>query len=557
MSPLLSSDLSCRSKSCSCLDSDGHDASISLALIKPLPSSLKLQMYNICFDDIAPTAISQAPVVARPRFSHLCDDQDTVQGEEQERLNHVTDNSLPEYESETATLANSSPRISLDLDITRDSFHPAEEEHTQEHACSLAAHSALGVQLLEALQSQLSTQRIMKSDNSARDALSNSLRTIRAQYAQVSRALREELKTNSSLSADLQTEHAARKLAEDALADILLQNFTLFEHNKLLISRDTALRNDTSFISKFTADHRTRFASKDKLRSAFLVRSFGEDVANPDCHSRHSSISAAPRTQDILIDSLPRTQSMIDLPGSISPKAESRHTTLEIQLVAVQDELHITKRQLSATEQRCDTLSAKVASLQKYMSSCVDTCSTALEVERGLRYEVEMRVHELLCETTALKGQAKIVEGEFDGEKTEKDGYVHQMSSITATILERCESLEKENLKQKDLIRDMSEKLATRGDLQTEAKQLRDDITCYEKLTNDLQMKEKERSVDMRLGAKAGKVCGLCPEEEENAHECPDIQRTVACITRPRQFVQNGFLEASCEWYDRRTASSG
>ena len=465
-------------------------------------------MSDVCFDDIVLTAISPAPVVACPRSSYLCDDQDTVQGEEQERLNHVTGNNLPEYESETATLADSSPRTSLDLDIAHDSFHPAEEEHTKEHACSLAAHSALGVQLLEALQSQLSAQRIMKSDSSARDGLSNSLRTIRAQYAQVSRALREELKTNGSLSADLQTERAARKLAEDALADILLQNFTLVEHNKLLVSRDTALRNDISFISKFTADHRTRFASEDKLRSALSVRSFDENAAYLDCHSRHSSISAAPHTQDILIDSLLRTQSMIDLPGSMLPRAESRHTTLKIQL-AVQDELHITKRQLSVTEQRCDTLSAKVASLQKHISSCVDKCSTALEVERGLRYEVEMKVHELLCETTALKGQAKIVEGEFDGGKTEKDGHVHRMSSITAAILERCDSLEKENLKQRDLIRDMSEKLATHGDLQTEAKQLRDDITCYEKLTNDLQIKKKERSVDMQLGAKAGKVCDL------------------------------------------------
>ena len=527
MSPLLFYNLSsCRSKSCSCLDSDGHDASVSLASIKPLPSSLvidsvkqfgrfslicdgnlqKLQMYNVCFDDIAPTAISPAPVVARPRFSHLCDEQDTVQREETERL---TSNSSPEYESEIATLADSSPRISLDLEISRDSLSPAEEERTKEHVCSLAAHSALGVQLLEALESQLSAQRIMKSDNSARDTLSNSLRTIRAQYAQVSRALREELKTNSSLSADLQTERAARRLAEDALANILLQNFTLFEHNKLLISRDTALRNDTSFISKSTTDHMTRFASRDKLRSAFSVRSFGKDVANSDCHSRHSSISAAPHTQDIPIDTLLRTRSMIDLPGS---KAESHHTTLKIQLVAVQDELHITKRQLFVTEQRCDTLSAKAASLQKHISSCVDKCSTALEVERGLRYEVEMRVHELLCETTVLKGQAKIVEGEFDGEKAQKDDHIHQMSSITAAIVERCDSLEKENLKQRDLIRDMSEKLATHGDLQTEAKHLRDDITHYEKLTNDLQMKEKERLVDMRLGAKAGKVCDIFSE---------------------------------------------
>jgi len=101
-----------------------------------------------------------------------------------------------------------------------------------------------------------------------------------------------------------------------------------------------------------------------------------------------------------------------------------------------------------------------------------------------------------------------IVEGEFDREKTVKDGHIRQMNSITAAILERCDILEKENLKQKDLIRDMSEQLATHGDLQTEAKQLRDDITRYQKLTND-QMKERERSVDMRLGAKAGKVCDL------------------------------------------------
>ena len=456
---------------------------------------------------------SVVDIAPNPESSHSCNDQESTQGHKQESPDYVACKHLFGYEGEIATLEGNHARISLDLDTSKHALARVEEEHPQEQVCSLAAHSALGAQLLEALQSQLSVQRRMKNESPVRDGLLDSLRTIRAQYVEVSRALREELTINTSVNADLRAECAARKLAEDALADILLKNFTLVEQNKLLVSQNTSLQNDTSFlISKFAPDHWTQLVLEDKLRS---VRTDGKDVGNLDCHSHHLSISETLHTQPFLVDTLLQPQGMIVLPVSISPTADSRCTTLKSRLITVQDELHITKCRLAVAEQRCDTLSAKVSSLQAHISTCVDECGTALEVERELRYEVETRAHELLCETMALKGRTKIAESEFDWKRTsispwkEEGGHVYQMSNITAAILERCDTLEKGNLKQDDLIRDMSEKLASHEDLQTDAKQLRDDIARYDKLMKELRMKEKERSVDKRLRTKAGKVCNL------------------------------------------------
>jgi chromosome segregation ATPase len=180
--------------------------------------------------------------------------------------------------------------------------------------------------------------------------------------------------------------------------------------------------------------------------------------------------------------------------------------------VVVQDELHIAKRQLSATEERCDALSAKVSLLQNHISTCVDECGAALEVERELRYEVEERVRELLCETTALKGQAKVIECKAECKRTsmgawkETDGQVDPMSGIVVAVFERCDTLEEENLK---LIRELSENVVTHEGLQTEVNKLKEDVVRYEKIVTGLQMKEKERTVDMRLKTQAGRVHDL------------------------------------------------
>jgi len=353
--------------------------------------------------------------------------------------------------------------------------------------------------------------------------------------------------TNASLTADLRAERAARQLAEDALANLLLKNFTLVEYNKLLISKDNALQNDiSSLISKPASDNWTRLALENRMRSAPSARTFGKDVANL-CHS---SISVTPHMHELPADSPLRKQGATGLSESIFTTSDSSQTSLRAQLVVVQDELHITKRQLAVTEQRRHNLSAKVTFLQEHITTCVDECGAALEVERELRYELEDRVHELLCETMVLKGQAKVIEGGVDRQKTfigrgalqEADKQANQPSGATVAVFERCNTLEKENLKQNDLVRELSEKIINHEDLQTEATKLKGDVTRYKKIVTALQMKEKERTVDMRLKAKAGQVRNLfsgfvlfylmasaaetrAKGTEENGYERPYIRR--------------------------------
>ena len=405
-----------------------------------------------------------------------------------------------------ATLQANHARISQDLDTPRQAPNRIAEKHTKERVCSFAAHSALGAQLLENLQAQITNQE-RTNELSMQDALLDSLRTIRAQHARASQALRDESTINKCLTADLQAERVARKSAEDMLADLLPKNFALVEHNKLLTTRDTTLQNDiSSFLSQSSNNSRMQLVLEDKSHLTPAPRMFGKDLGNSVSHSNPLSpiISLSPYTQDLLADALLHIQGATGPPSSITLSVESRQTALRAQLVTVQDELHITKRQLSITEQRCDTLSTKVACLQEHVSTCVDECGAALEVERELRYEVEARVQELLCETTALK------DGKTDCRKTpmawkETGDQVYRMSDIAVAAFERCDILEEENRKQRDLIRELSEKVTSQEGI-TEIRRLRDEVACYAKLVTGLQMREREHIVDMRFKTIAGQV---------------------------------------------------
>jgi hypothetical protein len=91
----------------------------------------------------------------------------------------------------------------------------------------------------------------------------------------------------------------------------------------------------------------------------------------------------------------------------------------------------------------------------------------------------------------------------------EPGGHIHQMNCIVAAAFERCETLEKENLQQNDLILDLSQKVAARDGLEREAILLKDGVARYETMVTELQMKEKEHTVDIRLKTKAAQVSDL------------------------------------------------
>ena len=190
------------------------------------------------------------------------------------------------------------------------------------------------------------------------------------------------------------------------------------------------------------------------------------------------------------------------------PTIESRQAAVRVELIAAQDKLHIAERKFAVAVQRCDKLSTTVASLQQHIITCVDECSAALEVERELRYEVEARVQDLLCEL-AFKTHGGLADTGVIGKTTsgawkETSSHVQQMDSIAIAAFERCDMLEKESLKQNDLIRELSAKVAAQDGLQNELAELKGKVTRYQGMEAELRMKVREHRTDIRQKIKAG-----------------------------------------------------
>lgn len=401
-----------------------------------------------------------------------------------------------------AGLGDSRAHISQDPDAAREALSMSKGEHTRDRVCSLAAHSALGAQLLDTLHAQLSAQKTLAQESDMRDGLLNSLRQIRAQYTDVSRKLRNALVVNCSLTAELEKERAARVTAESALANLASKNLTLIEHNKVLLGREPTLPND-SFISH----RRSHLATDSHLQVAIPAR-----MAIPMSHSRQSSISEAYQPQAFLAEPSLRQLEGSSASGLICWTTEFRRAALRTKLIAAENELHIAKQHLAISERRCDTLSTKVSSLQANLTICVDECSRALAVERELRYEVEARVHDLWCKAQSFEDQGRDLETEADCKPfpvkawRQTGGYVRQMNAISMAAFDRCDALERDNLKQNDIIAELSKKIADHENLVKGVDILGQDIARYKGTIAELETRVRERFEDRYYRLKARKV---------------------------------------------------
>jgi len=162
-------------------------------------------------------------------------------------------------------------------------------------------------------------------------------------------------------------------------------NFTLLEHNKLLVGRDAALQHDiSSLITKSQADEWMRGVLEAELRRRTPANAESVNEVSPP----------AP-----VID---RPTLTLEHPG-----------TLRAELVSTRDELHIARARLTTAEQQCTTLTQRVSSLQKQLVMCLDSSSQALDVERDLRADVEERSRVLAEENAALKAKLTSLEEVF------------------------------------------------------------------------------------------------------------------------------------------------
>ncbi|KAF9053664.1 hypothetical protein BDZ89DRAFT_289576 [Hymenopellis radicata] len=247
---------------------------------------------------------------------------------------------LLNVEEKIALLESTNKRLSVELEETRDALL-TERDGRIAYPESQATTP----------QSEVVWERKLRME------MLEALKKVRTQNTVLSRSVREHQEHCESLSSLLAEERAQRETAEDELSRLAQVNFTLFEHNKLLVERDLAFQKMTS----------------------------------------------SPHPGD---------------PLEFQNLKPADDDSLRTQLNAATDELHITNLRLAASEEKCSDLSEHVSFLQQQMTQCLDSSAQALEVERELRAEFMGRANIALEENERLRAQISTVERQLHSSRT-------------------------------------------------------------------------------------------------------------------------------------------
>ncbi|KAF8212249.1 hypothetical protein K438DRAFT_1751758 [Mycena galopus ATCC 62051] len=296
-----------------------------------------------------------------------------------------------DFESRIADLESRHTRTSVELEETRDALNSERAARRSSNRFSTLSHARFSSISSSSHGSDGtgSDQNEADYERRLRDELQDTLKKIRAQNATISRSLRQKEETCTSLSTALEEERSARKAADEEVARLTAANFTLLEHNKLLVGRDKGLQEDISaLVTKSQADEWMRGVLEAELHRRGPPSS---EYANEASESR---------------------------PEPLRPTLTLEHQgNVRAELVSTRDELHITKVRLATAEKNCTTLTQRVSALQKELVMCLDSSAQALDVERELRADVEERSRGLADENSTLNTRLKTLEEVFpDGQ---------------------------------------------------------------------------------------------------------------------------------------------
>ncbi|KAJ7940651.1 hypothetical protein B0H13DRAFT_1939141 [Mycena leptocephala] len=308
-----------------------------------------------------------------------------------------------DFESRIAELESRHTRISVELEETRDALNSERAARRASNRFSTLSHARFSSisSSTHRSDSPSSEQNDADYERRLRDELQESLKKIRSQNAMISRSLRQKEETCASLSSALEEERSARKAADEEVAKLSAANFTLLEHNKLLVGRDSALQEDiSSLVTKSRADEWMRGVLEAELRRRGPTNSDGvNEMSEPH-------------------------------PEADRPTLTLEHQgDLRAELVSARDELHITQVRLSTSDQQCATLTRRVTALQEQLVMCLDSSSQALEVERELRADVEERSRVLAEENGAMKTRLTLLEEAFPNGQAPEAWVKHSSSS--------------------------------------------------------------------------------------------------------------------------------
>lgn len=273
--------------------------------------------------------------------------------------------------------------MSVELDTTKDCLIDEREERAVER---YSAALVSGVPHSSTIDGDVGEQFDSTDEHRMHIGLMDTLQKIRAQNTLLTRSLREYKVKSANLSNALETERNERNGVEEEIQRLSQLNFTLLEHNKLLVGRDSSLQEDIStLITKSQADDWMRGILEAELRQARQTTSTPQEQ---DLTAVHPDAVVAPVAE---IKALELTL--------------EHQGPLRAQLISTQDELHITRLRLVESEKQCDALTKKISSLQDNLTLCLDSSSEALEVERDLRAEVTDRLYALEEENIILLGK--------------------------------------------------------------------------------------------------------------------------------------------------------
>lgn len=288
------------------------------------------------------------------------------------------ESAMQEYEERIALLESQNARISVELRATRDALADEREDRRIERQSVIMSSGSSSTS--GRTDSLVNEHSEILYERKLRMEILESLKKVRAENMTISRSLRECQDNYASLSSVLEVEQREKEDLREEIKKLTQKNFMLFEHNKLLAGRDSALQDQiSSLMTKSQADDWMRSVLEEELQAA-----------------RHSPTKQA---YDFLSAHVKRN-------GASTPSITLEHQgPLRAQLVTACDELHVARRCVEVSEKRCEELESRVSSIQREMSQCLDSSAQALDVERELRAEVEEYARQLEEENARLKDE--------------------------------------------------------------------------------------------------------------------------------------------------------
>ncbi|KAJ3905807.1 hypothetical protein F5879DRAFT_949282 [Lentinula edodes] len=290
---------------------------------------------------------------------------------------------IHEYEERIALLEAQNSRISVELNATQDALVDEREDRRIERQ-SLTIPETSSFPAQAAPDKHISERSELLYERKLRMEILDTLKKIRAQNTTLSQSLRTAEENYNSLDSVLKAEHIEKEELRGEIKELSQRNFTLYQHNKLLVNRDTVLQEEiSSLMTKSQADDWMRGVLEEELRKQRLKQS------SPDDNSH--DISTSPHVRQISV-----------------PAITLEHQgPLRAQLVAAQDKLFITQRCLEVSEKQCEELQNRISGLQRNITQCLDSSAQALELERELRAEVEEYSRSLAEENSRLQDKIR------------------------------------------------------------------------------------------------------------------------------------------------------